>query len=158
MSLSGRVKIPTAKAFRPLLDPARYKGAYGGRGSGKSYFFAEMAVERCLMYPGTRIVCVREVQRSLKESVKLLIEDRIGGLEVGENFNILHDRIETPGNGLIAFQGMQDHTAESVKSLEGFDVGYVEEAQTLTIRSLELLRPTIRKDAVDDRQIGRAHV
>ena len=83
--------------------------------------------------------------KSLKESVKLLIEDKIEALGVGSRFKVLHDRIETPGGGLILFQGMADHTAESIKSLEGFDAAYVEEGQSLTSRSLELLRPTIRK-------------
>lgn len=137
--------IPTAKIFRPLLEPARYKGAWGGRGSGKSHFFAEAAVERHIYKPGTRIVCVREVQRSLKESVKRLVEDKITRLGVGHLFRILNDSIVCPGDGLMLFQGMQDHTAESVKSLEGFDVAYVEEAQTMTSRSLEFLRPTIRE-------------
>ena len=142
--------IPTASVFRPLLEPSRYKGAHGGRGSGKSHFFAECAVEWCVRWPGSRIVCVREVQRSLRESVKLLIEDKIEKLKV-PGFEPRHDHINTPGNGLILFQGMADHTAESVKSLEGFDVGYVEEAQTMTQRSLEMLRPTIRKDPEGDR-------
>lgn len=135
----------TVRPFKPLLESARYKGAYGGRGSGKSHFFAEAAVERCVIHPGTRVVCVREVQRSLKESVKRLIEDKIEALGVGDRFRIRNDRIMTQGGGVILFQGMRDHTAESIKSLEGFDVGYVEEAQTLTSRSLEFLRPTIRK-------------
>ena len=63
---------------------------------------------------------------------------------VGQHFDVLFDTIITPGKGIILFQGMADHTAESIKSLEGFDIAYVEEAQTLTARSLELLRPTIR--------------
>ena len=144
-------EIQTLEVFKPLLQRARYKGAYGGRGSGKSHFFAAAAVARCVDFPGTRVVCVREVQRSLKESVKRLIEDKIETLEVCDNFTILTDRIVTQGDGVILFQGMQDHTAESIKSLEGFDVGYVEEAQTMTRRSLEMLRPTIRKDAEGDR-------
>jgi len=97
------------------------------------------------MVPGTRVVCVREVQRALKESVKRLLEDKIIAMGVGPHFGILFDTIITPGNGVVVFQGMADHTAESIKSLEGFDIAYVEEAQTLTARSLELLRPTIRK-------------
>ena len=141
--------IPTAKVFVPLLAPNRYKGAHGGRGSGKSHFFADLAVEWCLMKPASRIVCVREVQRSLKESVKLLIEDKIRKLGVERRFKSLHDRIETPGGGVILFQGMQEHTKESIKSLEGFDVAYVEEAQTMTGGSLEMLRPTIRKEYTD---------
>lgn len=98
-----------------------------------------------MLKSGTRIVCVREVQKSLKESVKRLVEDKIEALHVGAKFRVLNDSIITPGNGIILFQGMQDHTAESIKSLEGFDIAYVEEAQTMTARSLEFLRPTIRK-------------
>lgn len=145
--LNGKsvLRIETAEVFEPLLHASRYKAAHGGRGSAKSHFFAELAIERCLMYPGTRIVCVREVQRSLKESVKRLLEDKIMQFEVGSSFNVLSDGIGTPGGGVILFQGMQDHTAESIKSLEGFDIADVEEAQTLTTRSLEMLRPTIRK-------------
>lgn len=135
----------TVPVFRPLVGPQRYKGAYGGRGSGKSHFFAELAVISCAITPGMRGVCVREVQKSLKESVKLLIEDKIKTLDLGDQFEVRHEMIRTPGGGLIAFQGMADHTAESIKSLEGFDWAYVEEAQSLTERSLELLRPTIRK-------------
>ena len=130
--------------FVPLLEPSRYKGIHGGRGGGKSHFFAEAVVERCVQNPGTRVVCAREVQRSLRESVKLLIEDKIRAFGLESAFRILTDSIVAPGRGLIVFQGLQDHTAESIKSLEGFSIGYVEEAQTLTSRSLELLRPTIR--------------
>ena len=129
----------------------RYKGAFGGRGSGKSWFFAELAVAFCLIHPIARIVCVREVQKSLRESVKLLLEDRIRHFEVGSHFGITDKEIRTPGGGIIMFQGMQDHTAESIKSLEGFDIAYVEEAQTLTERSLEFLRPTIRRDPTPKR-------
>jgi len=137
-------RIETARAFLPLLEPARYKGAHGGRGSAKSHFFAESLVERCLMCPGTRWVCVREVQRSLKDSVKRLIEDKISGLEVGSQFGYRHDSTLTPGGGVILYQGMQDYTAESIKSLEGFHGMWGEEAQTMSARSLEMIRPTIR--------------
>ncbi len=141
------LKIPTPRVFVPLLGRSRYKGAHGGRGSGKSHHFGEAVIELCIQYPGSRVVCVREVQRSLKESVKRLIEDKIIAFNVGSMFRVLNDSIITPGNGVILFQGMQDHTAESIKSLEGFNVAYVEEAQTLTERSLEMLRPTIRGKA-----------
>lgn len=136
--------IQTPRVFLPLLKPSRYKGAHGGRGSGKSHFFAELGVETALIKPGFRMVCVREVQKSLKESAKRLLEDKIRSLGVADHFRILDDRIVTPGNGLFLFQGMQDHTAESIKSLEGFDAAWVEEAQTMSARSLEMLRPTIR--------------
>ena len=134
------------QVYSPLLKPSRYKGAYGGRGSGKSHFFAEQLVSDCLTEPGMLGVCIREVQKTLAQSSKRLIEDKIKSLGVGSLFNILSDKIETPGGGLIIFQGMQDHTAESIKSLEGFKRAWIEEAQTLSHRSLTLLRPTIRAE------------
>lgn len=138
--------IPTARVFVPLLEPARYKGAWGGRGSGKSHFFAELLVEDALRERGLLSVCIREVQKSLKDSSKRLIERKLGDLGLGEadGFKVFREVIETPGDGVVVFQGMQDHTAESVKSLEGFKRAWVEEAQSLSSRSLELLRPTIR--------------
>ena len=151
--MPGKIKlqIPTARVFVPLLKDARYKGAYGGRASGKSNFFAEGVVERCIRFSGTRVVCIREVQKSLRESVKLLIEDKVESMGVSGSFKCLQDSIITPGSGVVLFQGMADHTAESIKSLEGFDIAYAEEAQTLTDRSIEFLRPTIRKDPKDGR-------
>lgn len=138
------LQIRTAKVFEPLLYPARYKGAHGGRGSGKSHFFGEYLVERSIEEKGFLAVCIREVQKTLAQSSKRLIESKIQQLNVGSYFKVYHDKIETPGDGLIIFQGMQDHTAESIKSLEGYKVAWVEEAQTLSHRSLSLLRPTIR--------------
>ena len=141
--------IPTARVFVPLLDAARYKGAWGGRGSGKSHFFAGLMVEEHLAQRGALSVCVREVQKSLAQSSKRLIEQKLSDYGLGEadGFRVLNDRIETPGGGLITFVGMQDHTAESIKSLEGFQRAWVEEAQSLSARSLTLLRPTIRAKA-----------
>jgi len=136
--------IPTAHIFEPFEKPSRYKGAHGGRGSGKSWFFARKLVDYSIKHPGSRLVCVREVQKSLKESVKLLIEDSILDLGVADKFNVQDQQIRTLRDGLILFQGMQEHTKESVKSLENFEIGYVEEAQTMTAGSLEMLRPTIR--------------
>ena len=144
--------IPTARVFAPLLEPARYKAAYGGRGSGKSHFFAELGVEDAQRWPGEnggeglRWVCVREVQKSLKQSAKRLVEDKINALPAGHGFRVFKELIETPGDGVILFQGMQDHTADSVKSLEGFHRAWWEEAQSATAHSLTLLRPTIRHE------------
>ena len=144
---SSTLNIPTARAFAPLLVPSRYKGAYGGRGSGKSHFFAELLIDEHIANGGMRSVCIREVQKSLEQSAKRLIEDKIIQLGVSHLFEVKRDRIHTPNDGLIIFQGMQNHTADSIKSLEGFDRAWVEEAQSLSQRSLDLLRPTIRKDA-----------
>jgi phage terminase large subunit len=140
------LQIPTARVFEPLLHPARYKGAHGGRGSGKSHFFAELAVEACQAERGTQVLCIREVQRTLADSSKRLVEGKIAALGLGQGFKIWNDKIETPGDGIIIFQGMRDHTAESIKSLEGFKIAWVDEAQSLSARSLSLLRPTIRVD------------
>jgi hypothetical protein len=85
------------------------------------------------------------VQKSLKESAKRLIEDKIHQHKV-RGFRVLSDEIVTPGGGVILFQGMQEHTKESIKSLEGFRIAWCEEAQTMTAGSLEMLRPTIRSD------------
>jgi hypothetical protein len=139
--------IETARVFEPLLKLSRYKGAFGGRGSGKSHFMAGAVVNYCLLNPGSRIVCIREVQKTLAQSAKLLIEKKIQEFGVGSEFRVLYDRIETPGGGLIIFQGMQDQNAESIKSLESYNVAWCEEAQTLYNRSLALLRPTIRAEA-----------
>jgi hypothetical protein len=137
--------VELAEVFLPLLQQSRYKGAHGGRGSGKSHCFAGLVVALSLQSPGVRVVCAREVQRSLRDSVKLLVEDKIRAYNVEHQFRVMYDHIKTPGSGLVTFMGLQDHTAESIKSLEGFDVAYLEEAHTITRRSLELLRPTIRK-------------
>lgn len=142
------LRIETAPVFEPLLAPARYKGAWGGRGSGKSHFFAELLVEECLAVKGTRAVSIREFQKSLKESSKRLIEDKLRafGVASGQGFRIFNEVIETPGDGIINFTGMQDHTAESIKSLEGYRIAWTEEAQSLSAHSLSLLRPTIRME------------
>ena len=100
------------------------------------------------MIKGHRGLCFREVQKSLKESSKRLIESKLAEYRLGEadGFKVFREVIETPGDGVLLFQGMQDHTAESIKSLEGIDTALGEETQAISARSLTLLRPTIRKD------------
>jgi hypothetical protein len=102
------LKIPTAEIFEPLLQRCRYKAVYGGRGSGKSHFFGELLVETCQAERGTSAVCIREAQRTLAQSSKRLIESKIAALGVGSHFKIFSDKIETPGDGLVIFRGMQD--------------------------------------------------
>lgn len=141
-----RIEASLPAKVLPLLRHARYKGLHGGRGGVKSHSFARLLLARCLRRPGTRGLCAREIQNSLKESVKLLLEDLIVKFDLGDRFDVFDTRIDTPGGGVIIFQGLQNHTAESIKSLEGFHVAWVEEAQSLSERSLQLLRPTIRED------------
>lgn len=146
MAKAETLQIPTPEWAVPLLEPSRYKGAYGGRGSGKSHEFAQMVIEAHILDPNSSTVCVREFQKSLKQSVKRLLEMKIQELGVADYFEIQDKLIRNKrGRGLIIFEGMQNHTADSIKSLEGFDRAWVEEAQSLSQRSLDLLRPTIRK-------------
>ena len=138
------VNIEVADAFTPLWLPKRYKGAWGGRGSGKSHDRATALVVKCASEK-TRAVCIREIQKTLDESVKALLEEKIKAHGLTSRFEIQNNVIKGRNGSRIIFQGMQDHTAESIKSLEDYDIAWVEEAQTLSERSLRLLRPTIRK-------------
>jgi phage terminase large subunit len=143
MSSALRVEVPEALA--PLLEPARYKAAYGGRGGAKSHFFAEQLVLRCYASK-TRVVCIREVQNTIRESVRQLILDKVQALGLGSFFDPKEGEIRGRNGSLIVFKGMQTYNAENIKSLEDFDIAWVEEAQTFSEKSLRLLRPTIRKD------------
>jgi phage terminase large subunit len=139
------LKIETAAVFEPLLHPGRYKGAWGGRGSGKSHFFATLVIAESVRAK-LDCVCIREIQLTLNESVKKLLELKIEEMGVQSHFRVFNSHIESAKGGRIIFQGMQNHNADSIKSLEGYDRAWVEEAQSLSQRSLDLLRPTIRKD------------
>lgn len=138
------LKVEVPRKFLPLLAPKRYKGAYGGRGGAKSHFFAERAIKSCVAKT-TRIVCIREIQDSIRDSVRQLLVDKIQKLGVGHLFTPLDNEIRGPNGSLIIFKGMQSYNAETIKSLEAYDIAWVEEAQTLSQRSLDMLRPTIRK-------------
>ena len=137
------IDIPTAAVFEPLLAPARFKGSWGGRGSGKSYFWGDETIKALLQ--GRNVLCIREVQNSIADSVKRLIEARIEHHGLGAYFDTPEKEIRCPAAGSVAiFRGMQNHTAASIKSLEDFDVAWWEEAQTASQKSLDLLIPTIR--------------
>ena len=114
------LKIPTAEVFAPLLAPARDKGAFGGRGSGKSHFFAGLMIEDCLAAPGDNGegllgVCIREMQKDLAQSAKRLIEAKLSAFGLGEadGFKVFRDAIRVPGDGILIFSdtAAQDHTA-----------------------------------------------
>ena len=140
-----KLNIDTPEVFEPLLEPARYKGAHGGRGSGKSHFFADLWLdEHIRMKMDT--VCLRETLKSLEFSVKKLLESKIQQYNAGSYFEVQDRRILSKTGGVTIFEGMQNHTADSIKSLEGFDRAWFEEAQNASNKSLTLLRPTIRKE------------
>lgn len=143
--MSAPITVEVPEKFEPLFQPARYKGAWGGRGSAKSHTFAQMAVLKNFTTPGCRGVCIREVQNSIKESVKQLIEDKIDAMGLQGSFEVLANEIRGANGSQVHFKGMQSFNAQNIKSLEGYDWAWVEEAQTLSEISLRLLRPTIRK-------------
>lgn len=138
-------KIPAR--LEGASDPARYKALWGGRGGGKSHFFAEEIVERIIL-PGvtTRVACIREHQNSLRESSRQIILDKISANGLDALFDITESEIRVRHNGsLVIFRGMKAWNAETIKSIEGYDIAWVEEAQNLSSRSLKILRPTLRK-------------
>ena len=143
-----RIDFLFGDVFEELLQPKRYKGAWGGRGSGKSHFFATLLVREHFVTPGRRTVCVREIQKSLKESSMETIKTVLARYGIGEaeGFRCYTDRIVTRGDGQVIFVGMQDHTAESLKSLEGYNCAWVEQAEMLSQNSFDILRPTIRAE------------
>jgi phage terminase large subunit len=108
----------------------------------------EDSVKEAANGEGLRSVCIREVQKDLTQSAKLLIEDKLAKFGLGEaaGFKVFQDVIETPKDGIIIFKGMRDYTADSIKSLEKFKRAWVEEAQTISATSLQMLRPTIREE------------
>jgi hypothetical protein len=140
----------TPAVFGPLWETgardARYLGAWGGRGSGKSWDRALWFVTRMATEDDYRLACVREVQKSLKDSVHQLLVDTIKREGLESQFEITERAIRNILTGGYAiFMGMRDQSAEAVKSLESMDAAWVEEAQNMSQRSLEVLRPTIRK-------------
>jgi Phage terminase large subunit len=134
------IELPDA-LYPVFTGTARYRGAYGGRGSAKSRSFATMALLRTYEKP-RRILCAREFQNSIKESVLQLLSDQIErtglpGFDIGESF-IRHEN----GSEFI-FKGLKTNI-KAIKSLEGVDIVWVEEAQTVSKESWDILIPTIR--------------
>ena len=142
--MSETLELDIAEVFVPLLANARYLGAHGGRGSGKSHFYAERWLAENIS-GRFDFVCLRETLKSLEFSVKKLLESKIVGHNCGDYFEVQDRRILTRNGGVTIFEGMQNHTSDSIKSLEGFDRAWFEEAQSASEKSLTLLRPTIRK-------------
>ena len=128
-----------------LFQPARYKVVRGGRGSGKSWGFARalliMAAQRPL-----RVLCTREIQKSIQQSVHQLLRDQIEALGLQGQYEVLQTEIRGKNGSQFFFSGLSDQTAESLKSFEGVDVCWCEEAQAISRRSWDILIPTIRKN------------
>lgn len=123
----------------------RYIAIHGGRASGKSHAIAEYIIERSLAGK-CDVLCAREFQKSLEFSVKKLLESKIAKFKVGHLFDIQKNCIKSVNGGIIVFIGLAENTSESIKSFEAFDILWYEEAQVCSSRSLEMIRPTLRKD------------
>ncbi len=144
--MQKQIKIKLARVFLPLIcEKKRIKFFYGGRGGGKSYAFADalllLGLQQKLL-----IACVREIQESIKDSVHRLLADRISFYGLDE-FDIKESEIVNRINGTrFIFKGLRNQDAQKIKSLEGVDIVWIEEAQTISKKSWEILAPTIRKD------------
>jgi phage terminase large subunit len=130
--------------LKPLFGVSRYKIAYGGRGSSKSWSFAKALLILGSSSP-TRVLCVRETQKSIKQSVHTLLSDQIEALGLGYFYQILETEIRGANGTSFTFSGLSTQTADTIKSFEGADICWCEEAQSITKRSWDILIPTIRK-------------
>lgn len=142
-SLAPQVPLQIPVKLLPILQPRRFKVMHGGRGGGKSHTVAQVLVmlstQRRL-----RILCVREVQKSVAQSSMQVIKDYIGRLGLGAYFEVLKTEIRCLLTGsTFSFSGLKDHTADSIKSFEGADIVWVEEAHSVTHHSWTILIPTI---------------
>lgn len=138
------VSIQIPKVFKPLDEPYRYKVMYGGRGSSKSW-----SVARKLLLRGVerkiRILCTRELQKSIKQSVHKLLKDQIDAMGLGAFYDATDATIKGVNGTEIIFLGTK-HNPEEIKSTEGIDICWIEEAANLTEASWDIIDPTIRKE------------
>jgi len=139
-----RIRIEMPAKLRDLFKPRRFKVMYGGRGGAKSW-----SVAMALLMMGSnrplRILCAREIQKSMRDSVHRLLKDQIEALNLSGFYEVLDTEIRGANGTLILFAGLQSHTIDTIKSFEAIDIVWVEEAQSVSARSWEVLVPTIRR-------------
>lgn len=128
----------------PLLEPKRYKVLHGGRGSSKSWSVARTLIHMATMRP-IRVLCARETQKSIAESVHRLLKDQIDALGVSDLFDVQETKIVGKNGSDFAFAGIRQQGVANLKSFEAVDICWVEEAQVVTKKSWDVLIPTIRK-------------
>jgi phage terminase large subunit len=133
------------KKLEFLFQPSRYKVAYGGRGSAKSWSFARALLLKGINQP-LRILCAREIQKSIKDSVHQLLSDQVSSLGITSKYTIQETEINGTNGTRFIFVGLSALTVDTIKSYEGIDVVWIEEGQTITERSWKILIPTIRKE------------
>lgn len=140
--MAYRLTLPDKLA--PLLEPKRYKVLHGGRGSAKSWSVARALVHLATIKP-IRVLCARETQKSIQESVHRLLKDQIGALGVEALFDVQETKIVGVNGSDFAFAGIRQQGVANLKSFEAVDICWVEEAQVVTKKSWDVLIPTIRK-------------
>jgi len=138
-----KIDLKLTKEFTPFLEPNRYKVVFGGRGSGKSFSIAQLLVLRAFKEP-TRILCAREIQRSISDSVLQLLNDTIQRLGLTDFFDVQKSQIIGKNGSRFLFLGLSNNITK-VKSYEGLDICWVEEAESVSYTSWETLIPTVRK-------------
>jgi phage terminase large subunit len=138
------MQVSLPEVFSGLFKPYRYKAFHGGRGSAKSHSFATALVIMAAQRP-MRVLCAREIQKSIKDSVKQLIDDKIAECGLGHLYDSIETEIRGKNGSLFLFAGLKSNP-DSIKSMEGLDVAWVEEAARISQRSLDLLKPTLRAD------------
>ena len=146
--MNGLIDIPFAEAFAPLVNEHwDYKIYYGGRGGAKSWQFA-IALLTLGMAKKLRILCTREIQNSIKDSVHKVLSDLIEKFELS-NYEIKRDTIVNHRTGTeFIFKGLL-RNSQAIKSTEGINICWVEEAQAVSLESLKTLDPTIREDGAE---------
>jgi phage terminase large subunit len=140
----NEVSLVFPKIFKPLDRAYRYKVMYGGRGSAKSWTVASKLILRGVEKP-VRILCTRELQKSIKQSVHKLLSDRISAMGLNAFYKITDTSIKGINGTEFIFMGVKHNTYE-IKSTEGVDICWIEEAESLTENSWDIIDPTIRKD------------
>lgn len=139
------ISLTLPEKLEPLYEPRRYKVMHGGRGGGKSHGVAQVLLELGARSP-LRILCAREIQKSMRDSVHRLLKDYIIKLGLESFYEVLDTEIRGQNGTLILFTGLQSHTVDSIKSFEGVDIVWVEEAHGVGKKSWDVLTPTIRKE------------
>lgn len=139
------LKLTLPIKLAPLYEPKRYKVMHGGRGGGKSHGVAQVLLDMAARKP-LRILCAREIQKSMRDSVHRLLKDYIIRLGLTAFFEVLDTEIRGVNGSLFLFSGLQSHTVDSIKSFEGVDIVWVEEAHGVSKKSWDVLIPTIRKE------------
>jgi phage terminase large subunit len=144
MLASPKVKIRFPEVYQPLDDAYRYKVVYGGRAGARSWSFARKLLIRGTQKP-LLILCTRELQKSIKDSVHRLLRNQIGMLGLGGFYTWTDTAVKGVNGTEFIFLGVK-HNADEIKSLEGVDICWIEEAHALTEDSWDIIDPTIRKE------------